>query len=134
MRVLLDSNVWLSVLTARRGFCRQLWKRIVNRCEVFSGRPIVREVEEKLVKKFRCSDTRAHRLAMFVERRTTAIVLSAQPPTLCRDPDDDLILGLAAKAGCEYLITGDRDLLVLGEVGTLRIVSPREFDSILGMP
>ena len=133
MRVLLDSNVWLSALTARRGFCRQLWRQIVKRCEVFSGRPIVREVEEKLVKKFRYSPSRAHRLAMFVEGRTTAIMLSAQPPPLCRDPDDDLILGLAVQAGCEYLISGDRDLLVLGAVGKLRIVSPREFGSIIGM-
>ncbi len=133
MRVLLDSNVWLSVITARRGFCRELWKRIAKRCEVFSGRPIVREVEEKLVKKFRYSPTRAHRLSMYVERSTMAIVLSVQPPPLCRDPDDDLILALGTNAGCEYLITGDLDLLVLGSVGKLRIVTPREFDSILGM-
>ncbi len=133
MRVLLDSNVWLSVLTARRGFCRQLWRRIAKRCEVFSGRPIVREVEEKLVKKFRYSPSRAHRLAMFVERRTSPIVLPTQPPPLCRDPDDDLILALANKAGCSHLISGDRDLLVLGIVGELQIVSPREFDTILGV-
>ena len=62
-----------------------------------------------------------------------AIVLSVQPPPLCRDPDDDLILALGTNAGCEYLITGDLDLLVLGSVGELRIVTPREFDSILGM-
>lgn len=133
MRVLLDSNVWLSVLTVRRGFCRQLWREIAKRCEVFSGRPVVREVEEKLVKKFRYSPTRAHRLARYVERRTAAIVLPAQPPPLCRDPDDDLVLALAIKAGCEYLITGDRDLLVLGSVDGLRIVTPREFHLILGM-
>lgn len=131
MRVLLDSNVWLSVLTARRGFCRRLWNSAGRRCEVFSGRPIVREVEEKLVKKFRFSPTRAHRLAMYVEKRTTPVTLSAQPPPLCRDPDDDLILGLGSKAGCEYLITGDRDLLVLGSVGELRIVTPKEFAEIL---
>lgn len=133
MRVLLDSNVWLSVITARRGFCRELWKRIAKRCEVFSGRPIVREVEEKLVKKFRYSPTRAHRLSMYVERSTAPIVLTSQPPPLCRDPDDDLILGLANGAGCEYLITGDRDLLVLGSVGEMRILTPREFAAILGM-
>ena len=65
MRVLLDSNVWLSVITARRGFCRRLWREIAKQCEVFSGRPVVREVEEKLEKKFRYSPKRAHRLAAF---------------------------------------------------------------------
>ena len=68
-----------------------------------------------------------------MKKRTTPVTLSAQPPPLCRDPDDDLILRLGAKAGCEYLITGDRDLLVLGRVGELRIVTPREFATILGL-
>lgn len=133
MRVLLDSNVWLSVITARRGFCRRLWREIAKQCEVFSGRPVVREVEEKLEKKFRYSPKRAHRLAAYVEKRTTPVLLSAQPPPMCRDPDDDLILALAAKSGCAYLITGDRDLLVLGKVGELAVVTPRQFAATIGI-
>ena len=132
MRVLLDSNVWLSVLTARRGFCRPLWRRMGMRCEIFSGLPVVREVEEKLVKKFRYSPKRARRLARFVKRHTKQVALAAQPPPLCRDPDDDLILALATQSGCEYLVTGDRDLLVLGRLGNLQIVTPREFAAIVG--
>jgi putative PIN family toxin of toxin-antitoxin system len=47
-----------------------------------------------------------------------------------RDPKDIVILATALTENVDYLITGDRDLIVLAEnpdVVPLRIVSPREF-------
>jgi predicted nucleic acid-binding protein len=49
---------------------------------------------------------------------------------VCRDPDDDLVLGLVRRVRPEFVVTGDRDLLVLREFDGSRIVSPREFMSL----
>jgi predicted nucleic acid-binding protein len=55
---------------------------------------------------------------------------SARRPgaTDCRDPDDDLIIATAVVAKADRLVTGDNDLLALGEHHGVRIVSPRQFN------
>ena len=45
---------------------------------------------------------------------------------ILRDPDDAPILACAVAAGADLLVSGDRDLLVLGEVEGVRIGRTRE--------
>ena len=47
------------------------------------------------------------------------------------DPDDDVIVATAAKAGADYLVTGDRHLLSLGAYEGIRMVTPRQFLDLL---
>lgn len=46
---------------------------------------------------------------------------------LCRDPKDDMFLDCAVAGGAKYLISGDKDLLTLGSVAGVKIVTPAEF-------
>ena len=46
---------------------------------------------------------------------------------VCRDPDDDHVIAAALAANAEYIVTGDRDLLVLVQHERIRILSAREF-------
>lgn len=132
MRVLLDSNVWLSIIDSRRGLCRRLWARVKRECEVFSGDEIIAEVEEKLRMKFRRSSREAARLAAHVADRSRRIELTGAAPSICRDPDDNVILALALEAHCEFIITGDGDLLALDGHAGIRIVTPRGFADLRG--
>ena len=52
-------------------------------------------------------------------------------PAVVRDPKDDYLLAYAAVARADYLVTGDRDLLVLEEVEGVRILTPKEFMGVL---
>ncbi len=47
--------------------------------------------------------------------------------TACRDPKDDKFLELAVNGNADYLITGDRDLLVLNPFRGIEIVTPKDF-------
>jgi len=51
--------------------------------------------------------------------------------TLCRDPDDNEVLGIALAVSDKsevYLISADKDILVLkGEIESVRILTPQEF-------
>jgi uncharacterized protein len=48
------------------------------------------------------------------------------PEPVSRDPDDDAVLALAAAARPDLIITGDKDLLVLGAHAGVPIVSAAE--------
>lgn len=48
------------------------------------------------------------------------------PEPVSRDPDDDAVLALAAAARPDLIITGDKDLLILGSHAGVPIVSPAE--------
>lgn len=45
----------------------------------------------------------------------------------CRDPKDNFLLALAADAHAAYLLTGDKDLLVLGKYGNTIIITWADF-------
>ena len=125
MRIILDSNVWLAVLTTD-GFCRRLWKKVRHNCTICSSSDILNEIEEKLQLKFGFSSRHARLLALFVEQQTH-LVKVVSSVRICRDPDDDHILAAAFDGECPHLITGDADLLALKKFENVSIVTPREF-------
>ena len=125
MRVLLDSNVWLAILTAD-GFCRRAWRVTRRKCKFTASRDILEEVEEKLRAKFGFSPRHARLMTFFVQRQTETVQVVSQT-NLCRDADDNAILAASLDGGCSYLVTGDADLLILKRVETVRIVNPRQF-------
>ncbi|MCS7282893.1 MAG: putative toxin-antitoxin system toxin component, PIN family [Anaerolineae bacterium] len=52
-------------------------------------------------------------------------------PGVTRDPKDDPVVACAREGEADYIVSGDQDLLVLGEYEGIRVVSPREFVEIL---
>lgn len=52
-------------------------------------------------------------------------------PKICRDPHDDKFLYCAFSVKADYLVTGDKDLKILEGSYDFKIISPREFLSIL---
>lgn len=48
-----------------------------------------------------------------------------------QDPEDAIYLEAAKACGADYLVSGDSDLLSLKKFGKTRIVSPKEFVTIL---
>jgi putative PIN family toxin of toxin-antitoxin system len=67
-------------------------------------------------------------------RRQAAVLQKLPRVEFSRDPDDNPILATAIAGGAAYLVTGDkRDLLSLGKVETVQIVTARTFADRLGL-
>ena len=49
-------------------------------------------------------------------------------PEIVRDIDDNYLLGICESCKADFLITGDQDLLVLGEYQKTRIVTMWQFE------
>jgi hypothetical protein len=63
-------------------------------------------------------------IALVVEGRVSRPVVQA-------DPADDIYIAAAAEGLADYIVSGDRHLLDLGEHEGIRIVTPREFLDLL---
>ena len=135
VRVLLDTNQLVSSLLSARGLQRGLidaWRRRDFILMLAPGQ--IEEVGEvlsrpKIAKKYVIS---AEDREMFLNLlRSDAIPLPSKPrPHICRDPDDDFLLGCAAAGGVNYLISGDRDLLSLGSFQGVVLLTAREYLSL----
>lgn len=55
------------------------------------------------------------------------VVTPLSRPSVSRDPDDDEVLAVADWGKVDAVVTGDKDLLVLGHYANARILNPREF-------
>ena len=52
-------------------------------------------------------------------------------PGVTRDPKDDAVVACAREGEADYIVSGDQDLLALGEYKGVRIVTPRQFIEVL---
>jgi putative PIN family toxin of toxin-antitoxin system len=64
-------------------------------------------------------------LETFVERAILVEIIEKVQE--CRDPKDDKILELALNGGAKYIVSGDKDLLVLNPFRDVKIVTVEEF-------
>ena len=125
MKVVVDTNVLIAGLVAE-GLCRDVVKRRLPVCELFTSKVLLDELSEKLREKFEL-DPKDLPLLKIYENAATVVTPARLPKPICRDPDDDAVLATALAAHAEFILTGDADLLVLKEFEGIRIISPRQF-------
>jgi putative PIN family toxin of toxin-antitoxin system len=128
MRLVIDANVWISVLLkpafrARvEGVCEehcllfseQLFSEIDRAVrKPYPAKKIVRFDYEKLVANLRVN---------------TELVEVHSVVDACRDPKDNFLLALAKDGNADYLITGDDDLRDMKEFAKTKIVSLSDFE------
>lgn len=140
MKVILDANVLLSFLLApdEDGVISWLVRTCLNSPDI-----IVLTPEELWRETVHIAETKpyfrakipAQQLWSFLERLAIQSVTPSRRmgdvPSYSRDAKDDYLLVYALELEVDYLVTGDRDLLILGSMANLSIVSPAAFGRLL---
>jgi putative PIN family toxin of toxin-antitoxin system len=126
VRLVLDANVLVAGFVAR-GVCAELLEYCVREHEVVTSPAILVEVRRNLVDKIKVTAAQADQTVRLLHTRLEVVEPVAVDPPVCRDPDDDVVLGTAIAGRCEAIVTGDRDLLDLATHRDIAIVSPRGF-------
>jgi putative PIN family toxin of toxin-antitoxin system len=130
VRVFLDTNVLVSAF-ATRGLCSDLLEVVLLDHELITGTAVLRELERVLSRKIKLPKSRVSEVIDYVVSEAALVVADATPADVAADEADSKVLGEALAASAGVFVTGDAELLDLRAVGTLRIVSPRQFWQML---
>jgi putative PIN family toxin of toxin-antitoxin system len=126
MRVILDTNVIIASFAAR-GLCYSVFELCLDRFDIIMSPFLTKEIRNAFLRKIKLPETITLETLNFLSENTITFDVKEFPQAACRDPDDVQILALAEISGADYIITEDKDLLVLKKHGSTRIVSPRRF-------
>ena len=126
MRLVLDTNVLIAAFVAR-GVCAELLEHCVREHQPVTSLAILEEVRRNLVAKAKVSPIQAGQAVRLLRTRLEVVEPTALGARVCRDADDDLVLGTAIAGRADAMVTGDRDLLDLGAFRGIPILSPRAF-------
>ena len=139
MRVIFDTNILISYLLIPQG------KSPINTIvEAAVLGVFTLLVSADLLEELKCRIATKPYLAQRIEPARVELLVDAllanaetipridEPfPEVGRDRKDDYLIAYGHVGQADYLVTGDEDLLLLKEVGSLKIVTPRQFADLL---
>lgn len=126
MKIVLDTNIILSAFLTQGAS----W-RVVEKCleehEIYVSEWIIKEVKEKLEKKFKVGRRDIEETLQFIRSAFLVVNPKGKAPKISRDKDDNNLLWLADFVSAKVLITGDSDLLILKRYKNTKILNPKNF-------
>jgi putative PIN family toxin of toxin-antitoxin system len=126
MRVVFDTGVLFAALISRNGLCATVVEQALQDDDVFLSGFILDELRSSRTRKTALSSSTIDGFVALLGEAAELVVPASVAPDVCRDVDDAVVLGTAMSAKADVLVTGDKDLLVLGRFSGVAIVTPRE--------
>ena len=130
MKIVLDANVIIAAFAAR-GLCESIMEVCLSDHEILLCDELLEEILRNLRLKIKLSTKIVDDIGDLLMEQASMIDPVPLSPDICRDPDDIKVLGLAVAGSANYIVAGDKDLLVLKEFQDIPILSPRAFSSLL---
>ena len=128
-RVVIDTNLWISFLIGKKmQFLTDMldtpWFEIVSTPQL--REEVLMVAHRPKFQKYFGAEQIMH-LERWMNEKAIMIEIG-EAPHRCRDPKDDYLLELAVQAHAIYLVSGDEDLLSIGEIEGCRIMTIRQFE------
>jgi putative PIN family toxin of toxin-antitoxin system len=130
MKIVLDANVIVAAF-ASRGLCESIFEFCLSEHEIILCVALLDEIVRNLRLKIKLPAAVVDGIGDLLREYGSMLDPVPLPPDTCRDADDVKILGLAVASGADFIVTGDKDLLVLEKCQGIPILSPRSFSQII---
>lgn len=127
-RIIIDSNIWISFLIGKKLIGLQNHidtqnikiitcnEQIVELSEVFKKPKIKKYFKKEQVSEF---------FELLIQ--SSEIVNLSTISNICRDPKDNYLVSLSIDSNANYLITGDKDLLILNKINETIVLNYNDF-------
>lgn len=132
MRVAIDTNVFVSTIIKPENRVGMIVVRMRNgEYTLLYSEEMLEELtrvitRDKIWKKYKLTDDTFNAfLNSIIEHGERVQVFTVV--NVCRDPDDNILLSLALDGKADYIVSGDKDLLVLNPFREIPIITPGEF-------
>ena len=132
IKVIIDTNVFVSG-TLWKGTPHkvlELWSE--GKFKLVVSVEIVNEYEEVLSNLLNHQQDLVDRILETIRMHSEYVQPVKLPKAICRDPNDEMFLMAALAGKVDYIVSGDKDLLVLNNTLNLNVVNPRQFLDALG--
>lgn len=126
LKVVLDTNIFISALVYGGVPGKVLRIILTKELQVVISPILQAELTDIITKKFPLSLADMYLLKEEMER-SFIIVNPHMDLDVVRDKDDNRVLEAAVEGNCDFIITGDEDLLELKQYQKIKIVTPTQF-------
>jgi putative PIN family toxin of toxin-antitoxin system len=132
LRLIIDTNIWISYLISVpfrhrcRLFLRSDYQQVCSETLFNEITQTIRKL--KIRKRIEITDEKDFLQTLWQNSEMINVCSTIE---LCRDPKDNFLLALAKDGNADYLITGDKDLLILKQFGKTKIINVAEFEQLL---
>ncbi len=126
VRIVLDTNIFISALVYGGIPEKTLRVVLAKEIQVIISPVLQAELIDVITKKFPLSLADMYLLEEEMQR-SFVIVRPHITLDVARDKDDNRLLEAAVEGSCDFIITGDEDLLALGKYKNIKIVTATQF-------
>ena len=112
---------------ATHGVCHELLEYCLRNTTILCSDFISGEVERVLIHKIKIPAKKASEIIHYLKDQTQWVNPECEIVENLRDPNDQMVIATALSGDADYLITGDRDMLILKKIKKTVILSPRDF-------
>lgn len=131
IRVVLDTNIIISALIFG-GIPRQVTDLIVDKAfRPVSSEELMTELRRVISERFPRARHDLEIYEKLIHKYAIVVPLGNQTVVVSRDPDDDKFIETAIVGNCQYIVSGDKDLLDIKTFNNINIVSAIEFLRII---
>jgi predicted nucleic acid-binding protein len=123
---MLDTNVLVNAV-ATRGLCADVLRAVLAEHELAICPQIISELQRVLKDKFALPRPLVNDFIRLVREEAILCEPGDLPAIELKDKDDLGILSAAVGGGVNVIVTGDKEIQMVGTVAGLKIMSPRQF-------
>lgn len=133
MKIIIDNNIWISFVIGKR--LSSLRKILTNKqIQIFVCAELIFEFLDvvsrpKIQKIVNKSDITATK--KLLDAYCEFVEIEHNAKSAIRDPKDLFLFSLAESINADYIVTGDKDLLILGSHKKTKILSFNDFRELL---